>query len=197
MDSAAHYFSKGASMCPDLLEPRKYLVDALHFQGRTEDAKEECISTFVVYPDESMFLKLDDACKLEGGDFERHWMRRGCDVNSIGDTQTRVENRPWNVYQAARDEIAPYCDSNGVITATNDLTEAKYLEVYSWEKMLAAVEGNSPQFAFAKEMHDRGFLDCYVFISLFHFDLYDQYLSFVKDNKVRVQSYVESFLIEE
>ena len=49
---------------------------------------------------------------------------------------------------------------------------------------------------FAKKMENLGYLDCYVFISEYHFDLYNQYIVFARNNKEKIKTYIEKYLIE-
>jgi tetratricopeptide (TPR) repeat protein len=196
MDSAIYYFHKGIAMCPDQLEPRKYLVDALAYSKKNMEAKKECIEALYIYPDISMFMKFSDLAKQEGKKFNRHWIKRGCEINTIKWNEAKVKDNLWKTYQNADSQIKEYCDSNGVIVKQNTLTKAKYLEVYSWEKMLNSTTELPEEMRFAKKMADNGYLDCYVFMSAFHFDLYNQFSDFVKNNKDRIKTYIETYLVE-
>jgi hypothetical protein len=195
MDSAIYYFRKGIKKKPKLLEPRKYLVDALAYSKKNVEAKKECIEAIWIYPDKSMFMKYSDLVKREGKTFNKHWIKRECEVNNIKDSNAKPKNKLWKVYKLSGNQIKEYCDSTGVIVRSNTLTKSKYLEVYSWEKMLASSESSS-ELTFAKKMADLGYLDCYVFISEFHFDLYSQYENFARDNRERIKTYIEKYLIE-
>jgi len=196
IDSAIYYFRKGIEKNPKLLEPRKYLVDALAYAKKNEEAKKECIEAIWIYPDKSMFMKYSDLVKREGKTFNRHWIKRECEVNNIKDSNDKPKNKSWKAYRQSRNQIKEYCDSVGVIVKANTLTKSKYLEVYSWEKMLANSELSTEELTFAKKMANLGYLDCYIFISEFHFDLYSQYENFARDNKERIKIYIEKYLIE-
>ena len=67
--------------------------------------------------------------------------------------------------------------------------ETKYLEIYSWEKMLAESEDKSLDEA--KKMQELGYLDCYVMITCFHQDFYEQYQDFAANNKDRIIKYFD------
>jgi len=196
MDSAIYYFRKGIEMHSDLLEPRKYLVDALGYSKKNEEAKKECLGAIYIYPDQSMFMKYSDLVERDGKKFNKHWIKRGCEINSNRLAESKTKDPVWSAYQNAKNEIKEYCDSSGIIVKPNTFTKSKYLEVYSWEKMLSSSAQLPDELAFAKKMADKGFLDCYVFISVFHFDLYSQYADFVKNNKDRIKTYIETYLIE-
>lgn len=197
MDSAAYFFQKGIDMHPHLLEPRKYLVDALNESEKYEEAVRECLEAIYIYPDEAMYLKLDYSFEKLGRKFSKHWVRRKCEVNSIGSNPVKTTDPVWMQYQKAKDEIKQYCDSTGIIVKTCPLTKSKYMEVYAWEKMLKSASSVPADLAFAKKMADAGYLDCYIFVSVFHFDLYDQYADFVVYNMDRIKTYVDTYLTEE
>lgn len=195
MDSAIYYFNIGIRMCPDLLEPRKYLVDALIFDKRYSSAVSETIDAILIYPDAIMYVKLGDALNEIGKKFEKHWIKRECHVNSMRNTSEKTRNRTWFVYQQAKNEIKEFCDKDGIIVKPNDLSQAKYLEVYSFEKMIKSQKEIPEELKFAKKMMDEGFLDCYVFISIFHFNLYSQFKHFSLHNKEKIIKYFEKYLI--
>jgi hypothetical protein len=115
----------------------------------------------------------------------------------MGSSQPKTTDPAWMYYQKAKDEIKSYCDSTGIIVKDCPLTQSKYMEVYAWEKMLKSAPTVPANLAFAKKMADAGYLDCYIFISVFHFDLYDQYADFVMHNMDRVKKYVDTYLTED
>jgi len=47
----------------------------------------------------------------------------------------------------------------------------------------------------ARKMQEAGFLDCYVLVTCYHIDFYDQYLDFVTKNKAKVVDYYKKFLV--
>ena len=196
IDSAIYFFSKGIEMNPNLLEPKKYLVDALGYSKKNEQAKSVCIDAICTYPDESMFMKYSDLIKRDGKKFNKHWTKRGCTINRMQTKSSKTKEAVWKVYQEAVNDINAYCNNSGIIIKPNTITNSKYLEVYSWEKMLKSSSKLPDELSFAEKMADNGFLDCYVFISAFHIDLYSQYTDFVKNNKERIKTYIETYLVE-
>lgn len=196
MDTAIYYFKKGIQMHPDLLEPRKYLTDALAFCYKNEEAKNECLNAIYIYPDIAMFAKYAELVDRDKKSFNNHWIKRNCGINRITMVEYPTKDKTWKAYQEAEKDVKDYCDSLGIITKPNTVTKSKYLEVYSWEHMLKETKPLPEEFAFAKKMADEGFLDCYVFISEFHYDFYDQYLDFVKNNKDKIKKYIETYLVE-
>ncbi|MDA7744668.1 hypothetical protein N8911_01070 [bacterium] len=195
MDSAILYFEEAAKMYPDLLEPIKYITDANTGLFEHEKARLAALRSFYVYPDVGMFIKYQDIVAELGGNFDRHWIRRGVAANSQSVSASNVQDPIWAIYESARDEMTPFCDSNDVIIRPNKVTNAKYLEVYSWEKMLLA-HPDEEKFEFAYEMVKEGYLDCYVFLSQFHYDLYPQFQVFAAENQEKIKKYMEVYLTE-
>lgn len=192
-NDALIYFKKAADIHPDLLEPRKYITDAYGKLGKWEEAADACIDAIIVYPDENMFVKLEDIAERLNKKFERHWMSRDF-VNKANSQQQVAAPEPWKFYAEAKNKILPFCDSTGVIASNNNLTKQKFLEAYCWEELLK--NSSDPKFDFARQMQKEGYLDCYVFISLFHYGIYDQYKSFSKDNKDRIRKYLKEFAMK-
>ena len=193
-DSAAIYYQKGIAMHPTLLEPRKYLVDALTDKGKYPEAAQESIKALSLFPDEAMYLKYEHLAKKQDKKYDRHWLPRGCEVNQMNHESPQIETQPWVLYQSAKQDIYQYCDSDGVITMPNQHTDAKYLEVFAWEVMLNSSHDLPYEMTFAKKMMDEGYLDCYVFLSVFHIDTYSQFQHFAQNNKEKIKTYFEKYL---
>lgn len=193
MDSALKYFRIASEMHPNLLEPRKYITDACANLSDYENARKEALETFSIYPDVAMFLKYSDIMVRLNASFDQHWMERKCAVNRINANNAAVKDKLWISYQSAKQDLAVYCDAQGIVSRENNFSEAKYLEVYSWEKMIRA-NPYVKELSFAKKMMEEGFLDCFVFLSVFHHDLYPQYTHFAINNKERIHYYFEHYL---
>ncbi len=187
---------------PDLLEPSKYLTDALGKLGQYEKAYDEAVRSFTIYPDFSMAMKMDDAAYMTNKKVNIIWTPRGVLPNKVEDTgknglneysdhDTAADGSPWKYYQAANDKINRYCDKNGIITKSNDLTKSRYMEVYGWEEMLK--NSTDPLLNEARKMEKQNFLDCYVLVTCFHYDFYDQYLDFIAHNRDKVARYYNTF----
>lgn len=186
---AVRYFKEAMRVQPNQLEPRKFAVDALYYLGSYEEALSECKDAIIVFPDVVMFDKMEmiaDELKMK---FDKHWIARGVLPNKIGEKRSGTENKAWKPYVMAHDKIMPVCDERGVITKTTPLTTARYAEVFAWEELLK----NSPTTSFteARKMQNLGYLDCYVFISQFHIDIYDQYIDFAANNRERIIKYFD------
>jgi tetratricopeptide (TPR) repeat protein len=193
-EEAITYYKKAIELQPVLLEPRKFLTDAYISAGEYEKAMDACIDGLFVYPDVGMFNRLDSIAKLMGKTFDRHWISRKYSLNQIRLNQADIAVEPWSYYREAKSKMAEYCDESGVILKQNDLSQANYLEVYSWENMLAHADGET--FDFAKKMKKEGFLDCYVFISLFHYSSYDQFCDFISNNRDKAKYYIKNYLLK-
>jgi tetratricopeptide (TPR) repeat protein len=195
MDSALVYFKRASSMYPDLLEPRKYISDAYSNLTEYEEARKAALGCFYIYPDADMFYKYQFLCGMQDKSFERKWLKREIAANSLNVSPSVTNSPEWSTYASARAEMLPFCDSNDIVIQKNALSNATYLEVYSWEKMLLA-HPDVANFAFAREMMNEGYLDCFVFISQFQSDLYPQYRHFVASNQHRIKIYIEKYLTE-
>lgn len=197
-DKAAEYFKTAAEKWPNLLEAHKYLVDAYLENGDDEEAMEACIKGILCYPSDDMFQRYAKASKESSGKFDSKWMVRGAKVASYKHQWFYIDlpvEGAWEVYDKAKSDIKAYCDTTtGIVTTENDVTKAAYLEVYAWEKMLKNTE--SSEFDFAKKMQEKGYLDCYVLISLFQIDLYDQQQDFVTKNPDKVKEYLKVLAAE-
>jgi hypothetical protein len=72
--------------------------------------------------------------------------------------------------------------------------------VYSWEQMLkradSDAEENYKNFGFAKEMQKAGWLDCYCFISVYHYAFHKQYEDFASKNAERIREYISTQLMK-
>ena len=87
---AAEYFRKAITKQPNLLEPVKYLSEALAHKGERDWAFIVAKQSLLVYPDEGIFEKiaryLDDEGKKK---LDRNWILRLSSANSIRDKNHR------------------------------------------------------------------------------------------------------------
>ncbi|MFN3444172.1 MAG: tetratricopeptide repeat protein [Bacteroidia bacterium] len=189
--TAAQYFRNAIKVEPTLVEPRKFLVDALTNLGAYEEATEECVQSMLIYPDVAMYLKLEDLAQRKGKKFNREWIYREIlPAVSYKQQPINVKSASWKYYldAKAKFDTAFYDKKTGIIK-DNPVTKQKYLEVYCWEQMLkqAPIE----HFKAAREMHEKGYLDCYVLFSLFHQDTYEQYAHLGKTDRTRLRAYID------
>jgi len=193
-DSAVVYLTSAVKSDPRNILARKYLIDAYLANNNFTEALDFCIESLNVYPDEGLFYKLNIVKKYLYSSYTLNWMPRPYFPITLNQDTVKMPIEPWNVYASAKEEIRPYCDVDGIITKQNKLTKYTQMEVYAWEKMLKSPECTDKQFAIAKSMMKRGWLDCYVMISMFHIDFYKQYLNFVDNNKERIYKYYNQIL---
>lgn len=188
--NAVKYFRKAIKLVPGGIEARKYVVDALYYMGSYDEGYAECKEAILVYPDISMFNKLYAFAEKKDKKFDKKWMPRGAYPNVIGRVHpTKVFDKNWQPYMDAQLKIEPFCDTTGVIVKATTLTTSHYAEVYAWEELLKNTP--STMFTEARAMQAAGYLDCYVFLSLFHNDLYPQYKDFAFNNHDRMMAYLD------
>lgn len=195
-------FKESKEKFPFLLEPRKYLTDAFGKISAYDKATEEAIASTTVYPDFSMFQKMEDAAYMDHRRLNIKWTPRpilpnrieedDTDINVYANPADTIASGPWVYYRAALANIKGFCNKSGVIEKVNANTESKYLEIYSWEEMLK--NSVDPSLEEARKMQQQGYLDCYVLVTCFHYDIYDQYRDFVANNKDKVIKYYHTFL---
>lgn len=198
-------FNAAIEKFPRELEPRKYLIDAYAKEGLYDKALDEIFKTQTVYPDQSIsYAKMDDALYLNRKKTSITWIPRGCFPNNlkkyseieainkyVPESKPKIKN-PWLLYQKAGEEIGKYCNEKGIIISTNQLTTGKYSEIYAWEEMLK--NSNDPSLNEAKKMQKDGYLDCYVLVTCYHFDIYSQYLDFATKNKAKIIEYYNKYI---
>lgn len=195
-------FKDAIQKFPSLVEPRKYLIDAYAKERLYKDCLDASIEAMMVYPDHSLIDKLEDAVymnekKLAFTPVKRPVLPNTIDMDTMESNNTYYEEikpaGPWTYYTKALGKISSYCNKEGLIEKPTSLTKSKYLEVYSWEEMLN--NSQDPSLETARQMQKDGYLDCYVLVSCFHYDLYDQYSAFVKANKVKINEYYQKYMI--
>ena len=187
-------FKRAVATEPDLLEPRKYLFDALEKSGQAKKAYETGLESLCVYPDLTMFTKIENAAYEAGIKCTFNADIRYVMPNSIKKPSTHKDdftidapkNTPWKYYTEAMGTVKSYCNEYGLINQ-NNITNEKYLELYSWQYMLD--KAGKEDLKTAREMKEKGFLDCYVFINCFHNDFLEQYRHFVANNREHINQY--------
>jgi tetratricopeptide (TPR) repeat protein len=190
---AAHLFRETIRQKPLLQEPRKYLVDALYHMEEYDQAMQEAMDALIIYPEVSMFLKLQELAKRKHLNFDRHWMERVVFPNTVGDQPLNEKgDRDWMEYINGFSLVEKFCNKDGIIIQKNNLTKSNYAEVFSWEYMLKKTAPD--KFSFARKMEQVGYLDCYVMLSEYHIDFNSQYQDFAKRNKERLKAYLEMLM---
>lgn len=203
--AAGEAFKQASSRFPTLLEPGKYLIDAYAKQKLYDKCLTEGIACMAVYPDLSIAVKMDDAAYFLGQKFDFAWTARPVLPNTIADSSVNNINvykpeheakadKSWLFYQKSLEKIKPYCDPKGIIIQPNKLTESRYMEVYGWEEMLRNSDDASLEEA--RRMQKDGYLDCYVLVSCFHPDFYEQYKDFAARQKNKITAYYSKYLVK-
>ncbi len=201
---AIKYFKESSQKFPEQLEPRKYLVDAYAKERLYKQSLDEAIATMAVYPDLNMMEKLDDAAYLNDKKLDIKWTPRGTfpgkikdstktDFNEYQEEKKVAIKEPWTYYEKAFNAIKPYCNDKGIIISKNNLTASGYMEVYAWEEMLR--NSTDKSLDEARRMQKDGYLDCYVLVSCYHIDFYDQYKDFASKNANRIIEYYNKYII--
>ncbi len=198
-DSALVYFSAGKELQPNLLTIRLYVIDALIEQGLFYRAKKECLEALTVYPGYHVKVTLNSILAKENKVLEQHRILRTFYPNDISnDDQPSLEGLPlWEDYRAAKEDVRKYCNDDGIIEPNGEFTD-RYLEVYSYRKMLEAHPNDlSSDLHFADKMREEGFLEPYVLVCLFHYDIYEQFKDYMSDeaNRAKTIEFYEKYII--
>lgn len=195
-------FRNASERFPNLIEPRKYLIDAYAKLDMHEKVLTECINAYCVYPDYNVTRRFEDALYMTHKKLDIKPVQRGVLPNRIKDTTIdnkyaypeADEEQPqgiWKYYADATGSAERYYNTKGILKTKGE-ANTPYLEVYSWEQMLK--NSNDPELDEARRMQKDGYLDCYVLVSNYHFDIYDQYSDFVKKNKDKVIQYYQKYI---
>jgi hypothetical protein len=196
-DSAKFYLKKSIELFPDVIEPRENLAKILFGEGNIYRAREQVEVMFSLYQGQDMKSYLSEVLFLEDKKLNDRRINRPVFPNQIG-IDTKLQKDHWADYQEAKLKVSPFTESTGLIKE-NDITKTKYLEIYSWQRMLDKNRNEKPEeLAFAYEMEEEGLLDCYVFFSNFHIDFAAQteHFSRSKENRERMISFVNTYLVE-
>lgn len=188
------YLTQTFSERPEGLEGLSHYFLA---KGQYKEAAAAIIKAIMLYPEDGYFVQLSTILKRSGKQLKTQWIRRNVyPLNTTRNYEEIVakEKSPWRHYQEARTLLHSYTSPKGIIRS-NELTAERYLELYAWEAMLVRSEkiklkeGEKNNFPFARSMKKMGYLDCYIFVSLFHHDMYDAFKDFVELNPDKVEKY--------
>jgi len=189
---AAEWYLRAAHLRPDLWQQWDLLANEYIITRQWEAALDACIEGIIAYPSQGFNIKLAFICEKQGKEFTSHWMARWNMPNQVTVTQDKISDAPWSYYRAKKAEVLPQCNGYGVLDAAAG--NERFLEYASWSYMLDQANDH-PEFKFANEMREKGYLDCYVFVSLFHFSFYDQYKLFAAENPHRIRTYIRQFVV--
>jgi tetratricopeptide (TPR) repeat protein len=198
---AINYFKRSVESFPTMLEPRKYLSDAYNGEGLYNKAIEEGINALCIYPDQNMYIKVRDLiARHENKLLPRQLVRVVYPISKetssgeipgefTDEEQSKLLKKQadyWEYYSAAGKNLKDKFDTKGINSSNNG---ERYLELACWKEMLKYSQ--APELETARKMKALGMLDCYVFITCFHHDIYDQYHDFASLNKEKIKSYFE------
>ncbi|MBT8326732.1 MAG: tetratricopeptide repeat protein [Bacteroidia bacterium] len=197
---SAKYFRKAMVLQPYLNEPVKYLADALDGKGEKRQAIEIMKQSLLVYPEESMILKLDRLLSETGSlKVDRNWVLRLSKINTVDDigrNQFFEEPLHFQHYINALEEVKEYYNEQGLLKDDAPKSMDTYLEVHCWKQMLNKTKNEDiPALDYARLMQEKGMLAPYLLINLFSIDLYDQYRHVVENDKTICQRYINEYLI--
>jgi tetratricopeptide (TPR) repeat protein len=195
-EEAIKWFRIASRLQPEMLEPKFYIVEIYSDQKQWENAYDACLDAMIQYPFTGYFTRMERICEKLNKTFKIHWMERDHFPNMANVTsQIEVTEQPWSFYIGAKDKFVSYCDESGVVTKTNSVSDAKYLEVYSWQYMLKKSDDDSKEIGFARRMQELGYLDCFTMFSMYHICVKDQYRHFRDSNRAHLKDYIETQLI--
>lgn len=198
-DSAIYYFSIAKELQPELLEPRKFLIDALMGNELWVRAKEECLDAFCVYPSNGIKFRYMNILKQENKWLYTKNIKRDFFANNMADSAQAALLNPYNTYREAKNKTDYNYNIDGIIEAEKRQSN-RYLEVNSWRYFLSRNDDNLPRiFRFAKKMEQENYLDCYVFFSFFHVDIYPQFKDFMSDvrNRERMKTFITTYMVDQ
>lgn len=187
--AALKTYIMASALQPTRPDPFVERAKIFYEKGHYIDAGAEMILALNRYPEENYKTWLRRIADRSGKAMLDPWVQREVYPMMPQDLwQDRVAKpeSPWFYYQAAKQEVVKYCDSNGVLMP-NDSTKFSYLEMYCWKRMLDSADEHA--FPFARLMMELGYLDCYVLVTEFHHDLFPQYKAFMQVNEEKVKKY--------
>jgi tetratricopeptide (TPR) repeat protein len=195
-EKAVEWFRIATRLQPEMLEPRFYTVEIYIDQKNWQKAYDACLDAMIQYPFTGYTTRMERICENLDKTYKSHWMER-VDFPSVITIQNQTEatGEPWKFYSAAKEKILGYCGEDGVVKKSNTLTEAKYLEVYSWEYMLKKSDYSDKEFGFARRCQEQGYLDCFALFSMYHITFREQYHHFRDNNREKLKGYIESQLV--
>lgn len=164
--------------------------------GQFTTAAEYIIEAILRYPEHAYWVDLSKILYQTGRKFNMQWIERGVFPIKTDKNYEEIyakEKSPWLHYQQAKSVLYSYAFPTGLLRE-NEITSLPYLELYGWKTMLVRGHTNMKKtetipFPFARSMDKMGYIDCYVFLNLFHPDMYDSYKDFVKNNPKKVHDF--------
>ena len=187
--AAIKEFQTATYINPNLPDAFEKLALYNYSIGNYTEAASHIIEAIMVYPEHQFFAFLKRAVNKSGTQFDNQWISREVfPISTIHNFEEIVAEKktPWWHYQETKADVFNKYDSLG-IRKPNEKSIEKYAEIYSWKKMLNKTD--KEYFPFARAMQKMGYLECYVFITLFHHDIYSQFKDYVEKNPEKVKEY--------
>lgn len=197
MDSAKDYLKKTINLYPQQIEPRENLAKIYFGEGNIYRAKQQIEELMCLFPGQDMKGYYSEVLYVEDKKLVEQRVIRPIFPNQVGVYYPLKKNH-WKDYQEAKLKVEPFSEPSGLIKK-NDITDDRYLEVYSWKKMLEKNKDNKPkELEFAYKMQEKGLLDCYIFYSNYHIDFAIQAQEFTssEENRERMKKFVKEYLVE-
>ncbi|UKN02965.1 hypothetical protein K6119_05480 [Paracrocinitomix mangrovi] len=198
-DSAMFFYERSRTAYPNKMLPRTCIVDCLVQQGLFYRAKKECQQMLFLYPGHDIKSKYNEILSVENKVMNDRRFTRYFYPNTIGeDDAERYGPTYWKDYRDAKKEVSRYCNEDGIIEE-NGLTKDRYLEVYSFRRMLEENQEDLPDiYEFPLRMMEDGYLEPFVFISMFHIDILPQLQDYMsnEDNRKKCEDYIDKYLLE-
>lgn len=173
----------------DRPEPFEKAANHFYQKGDYEKALVSIIDAITVYPNYDYFRFLELVSIKKGVELNTQWIKR--EVYPLSNASSFEEiiaepKTPWWQYQAVKQEIHDKYDSLGIALPKVRASEP-YMEIYAWKRMLNNT--SREYFPFARAMDKIGYLDCYIFITQFHQDIYSQFKDWAPKNRERINKY--------
>ncbi len=186
---ALRRYQQASLIEPDRPEPY-YKAAIMNYNiGKYEEAASMIIEALMIYPEHTYWAFLKRVMEKKGKTMYDPWIKREVFPLTTAHFYEEIiakDKSPWMQYQASKGDVQSYFDTLGFVKPNEKTTEL-YLELYGWKYMLDRT--GMSKFPFARLMMDMKYLDCYVFITLFHPDLYSQFRYFVRENPDKVKKY--------
>jgi tetratricopeptide (TPR) repeat protein len=186
------YYNAAIELRPKVTDAYFRLANYFYKKGEFQQSLDFTLICILLYPEQKFFTMVKSIAQQTAHEFKSQWQPRevfpilpGGDIDEI----LASEKSPWLFYQAAKRDFGSYAEPTGLLRF-NELSAEKYLEVNAWINMLDSVK-DLKQFEFARQMRKIGYLDCYVLITMFHHDVYQQYRHLVESNPAKVKSYLK------
>lgn len=187
--AAMRKYHQASILVPYRPDPLARLAMIQYNNGKYKESAALIIEAMLIYPEHQYMALLKRIMSKTGREFDSRWMSREVFPILTSHTWEEIvakEKTPWWHYQFAKGGVYGYYDTLGLVRP-NEKTSEPYLEMYGWKFMLN--RSGIKHFPFARLMQEIGYLDCYVFISLFHHDIYGQYADFVSHEPDKVRKY--------